>query len=106
MLQLIDYCAKTSNWDDKVHSVDVIQKYAWLLEVFCFNTMNLLLVDRVKGANIMMRILIESRKQLSTYEDTTFAEAILTCVASMLRIESSALSFAECDFVPALVTLL
>ena len=104
-IQLIDYIAKAQRWDDKAYSTHVIEKYCWLLETFCLNTINLSLMDRVKGANILMRVLIESRKHSKSYEDTTFAEAVMTCIGVMLRSEFAIENFASQQFIMHVVNM-
>ena len=43
---------------------EIIMKWGKLIEVFAFNTINLLLIDRVRGAHILMNCIMAYTKDL------------------------------------------
>ena len=61
ILQLLDFIAKLSNpgpAENHEQDKEIILKYTKLIQIFGFNTINLLLIDRVKGAHIFMNCLM------------------------------------------------
>jgi len=74
-------------------------KYCPLIEVFSFNTINQLLIDRVKGPSILMQCLIKYTKHLTQEntkgweEQAKFTEMILHTISCCLRLNRGVLPF-------------
>ena len=75
-------------------------KYSALLEVFSFNTINMLLIDRVKGAHVLMNCLMAFTKDLIDSDDKEkwkkrrdFVEILVMSVACALRLSRSIMPF-------------
>ena len=59
VLQLFDFIARLLKLQKNPRQdKEIIAKYCWLIEFFAFNTINLLLIDRVRGANILMNCIL------------------------------------------------
>ena len=55
MLQLFDFITHIYKKELKSGlDLEIIQKYCLQLEVFAFNTINLILIDRVRGVHVLM----------------------------------------------------
>ena len=63
MLQLFDFVNKFySTSSNPKQDKDCIAKYCQLIEVFSFNTINLLLIERLKGYGVLMNSLMHFTK--------------------------------------------
>lgn len=102
ILQLLDFVAKLSNpgpAENHEQDKEIIMKYAKLIQIFGFNTINLLLIDRVKAAHIFMNCLmnytqyIEEKDLQAWQKEDDFILQMLHCAAICLRLKRSILAF-------------
>ena len=79
--------------------MEIIVKYCSLIQTFSFNTINMLLIDRVRGAHILMNCVMNQTKDFTQDETekwaklAPFVETALMCVASCLRLNRSVAPF-------------
>ena len=59
ILQLFDFIARIMRLKQNAkQDKEIIAKYCWLIEFFAFNTINMMLCDRVKGANVLYNCIL------------------------------------------------
>lgn len=63
-----------------------------MIEFFAFNTINQLLVDRVKGPNVLYNAILQYTKD-EAKDNESFTIVLLTCIAACLRLTKAVVPF-------------
>lgn len=81
--------AQKSSPENPKNQKDTILKYCQQIYIFSFNNINLLLIEKVKGAQFLMNLAMKNR------EDREFLIEMLQTVSSCLRLSKVVLPFLQ-----------